>query len=44
MLTTSAPAGVTDPKQPARWRCDYKNTSTETELIVKSDVYCLRHE
>ena len=40
-LIISAPFAVADPRHQGGWRCDYRNLSTEKEIEVVAEVYCL---
>jgi hypothetical protein len=40
-LVASRPVAMTDDKNPAAWRCDYKNVSPSSTIEVVAEAYCV---
>jgi hypothetical protein len=41
-LINAKPVGITDTRNPAGWRCDYRNTSATETIEVIAEVFCVR--
>jgi hypothetical protein len=41
ILVASRPVAMTDDKNAAAWRCDYKNTSPSSTIEVVAEAYCV---
>lgn len=41
-LAASLPFSVSDPRLAGGWQCDYRNQSTESDITVIAEVYCVQ--
>lgn len=41
-LAASLPFSVADPRLAGGWQCDYRNQSTESDITVIAEVYCVQ--
>ena len=41
-LVAARPVAMTDARNPASWRCDYRNTSPSSTIEIVAEAYCVR--